>query len=126
MENAPCNRRHSEGWIGGAVLIALGIIFFLQNTAGIELNNWWALFILIPALGSFGAAWRAYEKDGRRITGTAIGPFMGGVILSARRGGLPSRTGPGQVLAGPADFGRDRGLGQGDGRAGVAVFRRDL
>jgi hypothetical protein len=54
------------GWIGGVVLIALGCIFMLQN-AGVPImrGNWWAVFILIPVVFCFGAAWTTYRSQGR-------------------------------------------------------------
>jgi multidrug transporter EmrE-like cation transporter len=73
-------RRKNTAWIGGAVLIVIGIVFLLQNISGINLGNWWALFILIPALGSLATAWRIYRTHGR-LTSAARGPLVGGVIL---------------------------------------------
>jgi hypothetical protein len=66
---------NNTAWIGGIVLIALGIIFLLQNVRGFYLNNWWALFILIPALGSFADAWNIYRQQGRlsrRVRGALV------------------------------------------------------
>ncbi len=57
--------RNSGAWVGGVILIVLGVIFLLQNVRGFYLNNWWALFILIPALGSFVDAWNIYRQTGR-------------------------------------------------------------
>ncbi|MCE7983123.1 MAG: hypothetical protein DYG89_18220 [Caldilinea sp. CFX5] len=75
---------HGYNWIGGVVLILLGGLFLLQNTGLIErFENWWALFILIPALGSFTNAWHQYQAAGNRWTPAATGPLMGGLILSA-------------------------------------------
>jgi len=80
-------RRESPGenvaWIAGAVLILLGIIFLVLNLTGLYLANWWALFILIPALGSFAAAWRAYQEAGGRFTAAVRGPAIGGLVLLA-------------------------------------------
>lgn len=45
-------------------LITLGIIFFLQQVSDFELENWWALFILIPAFSSFAAAFRLWQRNG--------------------------------------------------------------
>ncbi len=70
----------SSGWIGGAVLILIGIIFLLQNLGGFYLQNWWALFILIPALGAFGSAWNQYQHTGR-LTAGARGSLIGGFVL---------------------------------------------
>ncbi len=70
-------RRGSNGtaWVGGVVLIVLGVIFLLQSVRGFTLNNWWALFILIPAFGSFADAWNIYRQTGRmnkRVRGELI------------------------------------------------------
>ncbi|HVP20663.1 MAG TPA: hypothetical protein VMS73_02260, partial [Anaerolineaceae bacterium] len=44
-------RSSSSGWIFGVVLILIGAAFFLQNFNLLQINNWWALFLLIPAIG---------------------------------------------------------------------------
>lgn len=74
-------RRSGGGaWIGGAVLIALGVIFLLQNFGGVRLNNWWALFILIPAIGSFSTAWHFYRQTGK-FNRPARGALFSGLVL---------------------------------------------
>jgi len=79
-------RRHggSEGWVAGAVLLALGLIFLLNNLGlfSMRLNNWWALFILIPAVGSFSTAYQMYRKNGGHMTEAVRGPLIGGLILT--------------------------------------------
>jgi hypothetical protein len=72
-----------SGWVVGGVLILLGVVFIIRNVTGLELHNWWAVFILIPALGSLASAWRIFEKNGRRFTAAARGPLVGGVVLLA-------------------------------------------
>jgi hypothetical protein len=69
--------RRSEqraGWIFGLVLIVVGSVFLLQNWGlPVLIGNWWALFILIPAIGAFTAAWTVYRQDGQftpRVSGT--------------------------------------------------------
>jgi hypothetical protein len=74
-------RRGAGGWVGGAVLVILGLVFLLRNTGIFELENWWALFILIPALGSFATAWNNYRNSGGRLTAAVRGPLIGGFIL---------------------------------------------
>jgi hypothetical protein len=64
-----------------AILILLGVIFLLQNTGIFTLANWWALFILIPALGAFGNAWSQYREAGR-FDSQARGSLIGGLLLS--------------------------------------------
>ncbi len=68
------------GWIGGAVLILIGLVFLLRNTTAFELENWWALFILIPAFGAFASAWNGYQNSGR-FTSAVRGPLIGGLIM---------------------------------------------
>ena len=73
--------RGSNGaWVGGVVLIMLGLIFLLQNVRGFTLNNWWALFILIPAFGSFVDAWNHYREAGR-FSRRARGALITGCVL---------------------------------------------
>jgi len=72
-----------SSWIGGAVLIVLGIVFLLQN-AGLDipfLRNWWALFILFPAVSSLTRAWQEYRSNGQRVTGPVSGSLTGGLAL---------------------------------------------
>jgi ABC-type multidrug transport system fused ATPase/permease subunit len=69
------------GWIGGAILILLGVIFLLQNAGFLYLVNWWALFILIPAFWAYVAAWDLYQGSGR-VTRGAAGSLTVGVLLT--------------------------------------------
>ncbi len=65
----------STAWVAGVILIVLGVILLLQTMRGFYLNNWWALFILIPAIGAFADAWNRYQQDGRlsrRVRGAMI------------------------------------------------------
>jgi len=71
----------SPAWIGGAILIGLGVLFLLQNFGLPMPGNWWALFILIPAFGAFAAAARVYQFTGA-LSPAVTGPLTGGVILT--------------------------------------------
>jgi hypothetical protein len=56
------------GWagpsIGGVVLVILGLVLLGRNM-GLEVpDRWWALLLLIPAIGSLVAAIRAYRGGG--------------------------------------------------------------
>ena len=75
-------RRDSGAWVWGLFLIALGVIFLLENTGIFRMDNWWALFIMLPAIGSFRSAYEVYKSSGNRLTGAARGPLLGGVILT--------------------------------------------
>ncbi len=74
--------REGGAWIGGVILLGLGVIFLLQNAGMLALQNWWALFILIPALGSFGAAYTEYRASGR-FNAKARGSFVAGLVFTA-------------------------------------------
>lgn len=69
--------KQNSNWTAGLVLIAIGLIFLWQNLTGWSLSgNWWALFILIPALGAFWAGYNFARQDrhwSRRATATAWG-----------------------------------------------------
>lgn len=71
----------SYGWIGGAFLILLGVTFLLQNMGIPFLPNWWALFILIPALGAYVSAWDNYQ-DNRQLTRGGAGSLTAGILLT--------------------------------------------
>jgi len=73
--------KRSNDWIWGLVLIVLGGIFLAQNLVGFELNNWWALFIFIPAFGAFGRAFERYRSEGR-FSSHVRGPLLGGIVLA--------------------------------------------
>ncbi len=76
-------RAHGWGgsWLGGAILIALGLIFLAQNLNMFVFRNWWALFILIPAVSSLTTAWNIYQANGARWTGASRRPLITGAIL---------------------------------------------
>jgi hypothetical protein len=79
--NAQNSTDRSNTWVVGAILILLGIIFMLQNFTLFSLNNWWALFILIPAIGSFERARREYRESGHMNT-IARNSAAWGVLLT--------------------------------------------
>jgi len=70
-------------WIAGIILIVLGGAFLMQNmgTYKFPISNWWALFILIPAVGAFDTAFRAYRQEGA-FTATARGSLLVGIVLT--------------------------------------------
>ena len=76
-------RRHRErGWVAALILIGIGVVLLLQNFGFAVPHNWWALFLLVPALAAFAGAWATYQREGR-LTTAAIGPLVGGVVLVA-------------------------------------------
>jgi hypothetical protein len=71
----------NNSWVAGVILIAIGIVFLATNLGGFTLNNWWALFILIPAAFTFGNAYSDYNENGR-LTKKGRGDLTGGLIMS--------------------------------------------
>jgi hypothetical protein len=70
------------GVVFALILIGLGVYFLAHEFLGFELfENWWALFILIPAAGCFGAAWSQHKATGQ-WRGAAAGSLLAGVILT--------------------------------------------
>ena len=73
-----------SGWIIGVILIVLGGLFLMQNTGTFPfpVNNWWALFILIPAIGAFERAMHYYREANNQITSQVSGSLIVGMVLT--------------------------------------------
>jgi hypothetical protein len=70
------------GWLAGLLLIGLGALFLLQNEGFLtQFSNWWALFLLLPAIGTLSAALGAYRRNGGHWTAEVTGPFLGGLLF---------------------------------------------
>lgn len=63
----------------GIILILLGGLFLLQQVTNFRFENWWALFILIPAFGSLSTALVIYQKTGRFNEG--VRSSLGGALI---------------------------------------------
>jgi hypothetical protein len=73
-------RGRSDSWIWGIALIALGGLFLLQAVTQFRLISWWAVLILIPAIGSFASAWRRFQTS-RQIDNGVRSSLFGGTIF---------------------------------------------
>jgi hypothetical protein len=60
----------------GLLLIAIGALALLRELTDLRLQNWWALFILIPGLGSLWGAFEAFLRD-RAFTQAVRGGLIG-------------------------------------------------
>ncbi len=74
-------RRHKGNITGGLILIGIGTFFLLSQLTGFYIHNWWALFILIPAVAKLNEAWQSYRADGR-IHEETRGALFGGILLT--------------------------------------------
>jgi hypothetical protein len=77
----PQVRHRHNSLTGGLILIFLGIVFLLQQMRWFSLQNWWAVFILIPALGNFGTAWTLFRRAGRFTQAVRASLFSGLIVL---------------------------------------------
>jgi hypothetical protein len=76
------DERGPGAWIAALILIAVGIVFLFQNLGYAIPGNWWALFILIPALFSLGSARKSWQNSGR-IDGNVAGSLITAFVLIA-------------------------------------------
>jgi hypothetical protein len=68
------------GWIGSELFAGMGIVWLLVNIGVIRsLENWWALFILIPAAGALTAAVDLYHSHANQTA--ALGSFIAGLFF---------------------------------------------
>ncbi len=67
-------------WLWGAALILLGAIFLVQNLGILYLDNWWALFLLFPAITSLSGAYGLFRSNGY-LTRAARGSLIAGLFF---------------------------------------------
>lgn len=65
------------GWVAGVVLIAVGFLYLLTMYGYLPtFDNWWALFILLPGIGTASAAVGAYRHNGRQWSFEVVMPLI--------------------------------------------------
>jgi uncharacterized membrane protein YhaH (DUF805 family) len=76
---ARAERRVLRGgsWVGALILIVLGAMLLFANYTDFDLGRWWALLLLIPAVGAAVTAWNAYQAQ---QTGQAAAAVVGGLV----------------------------------------------
>jgi drug/metabolite transporter (DMT)-like permease len=75
------DQRGPGAWIAAVILIAVGVVFLFQNMGYAIPGNWWALFLLIPAVFALGDAWKAYQRNGRRFGSGMAGSLITALVL---------------------------------------------
>ncbi|MCB8982006.1 MAG: hypothetical protein H6657_31750 [Ardenticatenaceae bacterium] len=86
LETDHGDRHSNRGNVtGGLVLITIGVIFLLSQITGFHINNWWALFIMIPAVFKLNEAWQGYQSNGR-FTDETRNALFGGLMLATVAG----------------------------------------
>lgn len=71
-----------SNWIMALVLIVVGTGLLLSNFTAFSLHNWWALFLLIPAITMLRHVWAEYQRHGR-LTSRSTGALIGGLTVLA-------------------------------------------
>ncbi|MCP4517988.1 MAG: hypothetical protein GY824_22505, partial [Delftia sp.] len=68
--------------ITGLVFILVGAFLLARTVFDLNIGawHWWALLILIPAIGSLDDAWRRY-RDAGRLNASVRGPLVGSAML---------------------------------------------
>ncbi len=79
MESKVQTKNHGNLVIG-IVLIFMGLFFLANNFFDIYLNNWWALFILIPAFVAFTDAWKIWNNNDSQFTREVKNRIIGGIF----------------------------------------------
>ena len=74
-------RRQSGSLTGGLILIGIGTIFLLSQLTGWYIQNWWALFIFIPAVLKLNEVWQSYQANGR-FNAETRGSLIGALLLT--------------------------------------------
>ncbi len=74
------DKRKDDGMVSGLVLIAVGVIFLVMQFSGFRLNNWWALFILIPVFSAWSRALSIFREAGE-ITEKSIQAITNSLYL---------------------------------------------
>ena len=87
-EKTNSSKRKDDGMTSGLILIAVGIIFLVMQYGGFHINNWWALFILIPVFTAWNRAIRTSieageitEESVQAITGSLFPLFVASIFL---------------------------------------------
>ena len=81
QKNQPPVQGNKPAWIGGVVLVAAGVFLLLGNLTRFSLDNWWAVFLLIPAAGSLWTAYTIWRRNEWRFNAASRGPLIGGLVL---------------------------------------------
>ena len=68
-------------WFVGVALIALGVIFLMENFGYVFSENWWALFIYLAAASAFVNMWREWRNAGW-FDSKAGGSLTFGLVLT--------------------------------------------
>ncbi len=82
-QSEPKQRRFWQDF-GGVTLLLAGVVFLVVNVLGVRrLENWWSLFIALPAVLFLGMARMAWIANGRFTILPRVSSGIGIIILTA-------------------------------------------
>jgi hypothetical protein len=82
--NHPSHWRTSENrWIVGFSFLLMGVIFLVQNLTGWQMDDWWYLFLIVPAFASFITAWQRSKESEQIQSWRILRPLALGLFLLA-------------------------------------------
>ena len=77
----PNGDQQSWAWVGGAILILIGLAVLFGNF-GVVWGNWWALLFFVIAAVNFVNAARSWQRTGY-FGKSASGSLSGGLVLAS-------------------------------------------
>lgn len=80
MENK--NRDPQKSITGAIILILIGVVFLIKRLGIVEIENWWALFILIPTISSLSSLIQDLRR-GISITAVIAQGILGALFPAA-------------------------------------------
>ncbi len=87
-ENTNTESGNNNSMASGLIMIAVGVIFLVMQNSNFRLNNWWALFILIPVVTSWSRAAKIFKEAGELteeatqvIAGSLFPLFVAAIFL---------------------------------------------
>ncbi len=75
-------KRGNNNAVMALVFIAVGVVLVISNVSGFEFENWWVLFMLIPAALFVKNIYDDYQANGR-LTGRSTGAIIATLAILA-------------------------------------------
>lgn len=72
-DNATFNSSSASTYVVGGAVILMGVIFLITNMGGRTPQNWWAVFMYVPAILILAQAYSVRQKTGSLNGGSLIG-----------------------------------------------------
>ena len=77
-EESKEERKRENSWMMGISIVLVGATFLLEQAGILHLTNWWAIFLVVPAVSSFINVFRRFRQEGR-VTHKVTAPIISGL-----------------------------------------------